>query len=88
MKGFPGARLQDMKHYSIPVLSAKPKDIIVHCGTNDLKNKISDEIIKEVNELGQLLQKESPGSDITVSSIINRKDNQGHRRPNSVCSFI
>ena len=62
---------------SIPVLSANPKHIIVHCDTNDLKNKRSDEIVKETNELCQLLQMESPGSDITVSSIINRKDNQG-----------
>ena len=71
VKCFPGARLQDMKHYSIPALSAKPKHIIVHCGTNDLRNKKTDEIVKETNELCQLLQKESPESDTTISSIIN-----------------
>ena len=64
-----------MRHYSIPALSVKPKHLIVHCGTNDLRNKKPDEIVKETNELCKLLQKESPESDITISSIINRKDN-------------
>ena len=79
VKCFPDARLQDMKYYSVPALSAKPKHIVVHCGTNDLKNKKPEEIVKETNELCQLLQKESPESDITVSSIIHRKDNQGSK---------
>ena len=79
-----------MKHYSIPVLSGKPKHFMEHCDTNDLKNKISDEIIKETNELFQLLQKESPGSDITVSSTINRKDNQGSKvsEVNNLLKFL
>ena len=80
VKCFPGARLQDMKHYSIPVLSAKPKHIIVHCDTNDLKNNRPDEIVKETNEL-------CPESDITVSSIINRKDNQS-RKVNEVNNLL
>ena len=44
-----------------------------------MRNKKPDEIVKETNELCQLLQKESPESDITISSIINRKDNQGSK---------
>ena len=55
VKCFPGARLQEMTHYSMPALSAMPKHIIVHCGTNYLRNKKSDEIVKEINELCQLL---------------------------------
>ena len=51
-----------MKHYRYRP-SAKPKHIIVHCGTNDLRNKKPDEIVKETNELRKLLQKESPESE-------------------------
>jgi len=38
---FPGASINDMKHYSIPILNKKPKNIILHIGTNDCKNSTS-----------------------------------------------
>ena len=85
VKCFPSARLQDMKYYSVPALPAKPKHIIVHCGTNDLKTKKPDEIVKETNELFQLLQKESPESDITVSSIIKLVNNEVNNLLKSSC---
>ena len=60
VKCFPGARLQDMKHYSIPALSVKPKHLIVHCGTNDLRNKKPDEIVKETNNYANCCQRRVP----------------------------
>ena len=32
---FPGARIADMKHYSVPLLMKQPERIILHIGTND-----------------------------------------------------
>lgn len=79
VKCFPGANLQDMKHYSIPALSAKPKHIILHCGTNDLHSKKPEEIINETGELCNYLQKKNPDADITISSIITRKGSQENK---------
>ena len=32
---FPGARMADMKYYSVPLLIKQPEPIILHIGTND-----------------------------------------------------
>ena len=48
IKCFPGARLRVMKHYSIPPLSTtKPKNVILHVGTNYLHNKKPADIMKD-----------------------------------------
>ena len=48
IKCFGGARLRDMKHYSIPPLpTTKPKNVILHVGTNDLHNKKPADIMKD-----------------------------------------
>ncbi|CAB4023654.1 Scavenger receptor cysteine-rich type 1 M130 [Paramuricea clavata] len=79
VKCFPGAKLSDMKHYSIPSLAIDPKHVILHCGTNDLQKKNPQEITKETGELCDLILANCPNTDITVSSILTRKDNQGNK---------
>jgi lysophospholipase L1-like esterase len=74
-----GAKLSDMKHYSIPPLTTDPKHVILHCGTNDLQTKSQQEITKETGELCDSILAISPNTDITVSSILTRKDNQGNK---------
>ncbi|CAB3981024.1 Hypothetical predicted protein [Paramuricea clavata] len=45
VKCFPGAKVDDLNHYCIPVLATKPKHAaITHCGTNDLRTKNPQEI--------------------------------------------
>ena len=44
VKTFPGARLKDMKHYINPTLESLPECIVIHAGTNDLKNKSTEMI--------------------------------------------
>ena len=68
IKCFPGARLRDMKHYSIPPLSTtKPKNVILHVGTNDLHNKKPSDIMKDARELCDQIQNTCPNSTITIS---------------------
>ena len=75
IKCFPGARLRDMKHYSIPPLSTtKPKNVILHVGTNDLHNKKPADIMKDARELCDQIQNTCPNS--TISSIITRNDDE------------
>jgi hypothetical protein len=79
VKCFPGAKLSYMKHYSIPPLGTDPKHVILHCGTNGLQNKSPQEITQETRELCDFILVNCPNTDITVSSILTRKDNEGNK---------
>ena len=46
VKAFPGAKVADMQHYVKPTLEQAPEEIVIHCGTNDLREK---EIILKVD---------------------------------------
>ena len=37
---FPGAKINDMFHYAIPLLEKKPDYVILHVGTNDAPSKL------------------------------------------------
>eukprot|EP00112_Aurelia_sp_Birch-Aquarium-sp1_P018843 Seg4563.1 transcript_id=Seg4563.1/GoldUCD/mRNA.D3Y31 product="AP-1 complex subunit mu-1" protein_id=Seg4563.1/GoldUCD/D3Y31 len=39
LKSFPGAIVDHMKHYMEPTISTNPDGIILHCGTNNLRNE-------------------------------------------------
>ena len=42
---FPGATVADMGHYIIPVIQKKSSNIILHVGTNDVKNLRSPTVL-------------------------------------------
>lgn len=79
IKCFPGAKVSDMKHYSIPPLATDPKHVILHCGTNDLQTKSPEEIVKETGELCDYILAKCPNTDITISSLTTRNDRQGNK---------
>ena len=39
VKAFSRATVNDMKHYCKPAVESKPDAVILHLGTNDLRNK-------------------------------------------------
>ena len=46
---FPGASSQEMTHYCIPTLKKdSPDTVIIHTGTNGIRNKEDEEIIKHI----------------------------------------
>ena len=45
---FPGANADDTESYIKPTLKNKPKRIIIHCETNDLKNSTPQSIAKNI----------------------------------------
>lgn len=47
VRSFPGATTADMEHYIQPSLATKPEAIILHVGTNDLKNSSSARNVAE-----------------------------------------
>ena len=74
VKTFPGAKVSDMKHYIKPTLSRTPDCLIMHIGTNDLKNSSPSEISSSISSFGQEIRKEVPNTNLVISEVIIRND--------------
>ena len=73
VKCFPGANVNDMKSYVIPSKTYNNDLIILHCGTNSLReNKKANEIANEIVEIAMDLKNED--NDIMISGIVPRND--------------
>ena len=75
VKTFPGAHVADMTHYVKPTLASNPAEVILHIGTNDLKNKSPSTLLKTVDNLGEMIT-ESKDVKLTLSEIITRCDDE------------
>ena len=53
---FPGATVQDMNDYIKPVLQRKPEKIILHVGTNNLRDDRPKDIKRKMSEVINLSQ--------------------------------
>ena len=51
VKAFPGASVEDMFHYIKPTTKHHPEEIILHVGTNDLKNSESRIVVERIVDL-------------------------------------
>ena len=72
-KHFSGANTTDMKSYLLPTKSRSPENIVLHCGTNDLKSENSaDEISNDITEVALLCK--SNNNNVLVSGIIPCSD--------------
>ena len=58
VRSFPGANTDDMELYIKPTLENKPKRIIIHCRTNDLKNSTPQSIAENILSLAKSSQQE------------------------------
>ena len=61
-----------MEPYIKPTLKNKPERIIIHCGTDDLKNSTPQSIAENILSLAKSSQQEN--NIVLVSSIVSRKD--------------
>ena len=77
VRSFPGATTADMEHYLQPSLAKKPKAIILHVGTNDLKTSSSARNVAEkIVDLGNIIATNSPNTSVTISAITQRSDEE------------
>ena len=78
VRSFPGA------------LDTKPKHAIIHCGTNDLRSRSSQEITKQMNHLCDFIVDKCPNIHITVSSLITRNDERDRKvtEVNTLLQFL
>ncbi len=72
VKSFPGATTEDMNSYIIPTLNRKPDCLLIHCGTNDLRNDDPETMANKIKDLAVKAKKEIPV--VFVSGILPRGD--------------
>ena len=75
VKSFRGATTKAMYHYMIPTVEKHPDVLIIHTGTNDLKEeKDPKEVARKVIDLAKKAQTYDPGMKVNVSLLTPRKD--------------
>ena len=76
VRSFPGATVGDMKHYLQPSLQLKPSEIVLHVGTNDLRDRSSRDVAEQIVDLGSLVSSSSPDTKVTISALTQRYDEE------------
>ena len=74
VKSFSEASVNDMFDYIQPTIRQHPEHIILHVGTNDLKNSNPRKVAEKIVDLGSLVETESPNTKVTISSLLTRSD--------------
>ena len=77
VKSFPGARIKDMKHYTIPTLEdLNPNEVVLHIGTNDLRDHEPREVAESIVDLANEIVHMRPEIEITFSEVLTRGDDK------------
>ena len=74
IKTFPDAKVSDMEYYVKPTLARAPDHLILHVGTNDVRQSTPQEITNAISMLGQQIKKELPTTNLAISEVITRND--------------
>ena len=77
MKSFSGSKIEDMTDYLKPVIRRKPDEIILHIGTNNLKDSSAtpQQLAGGISNLGTQMRNSSPSTKICLSALLIRNDN-------------
>ena len=73
-KSFPGASIEDMTDFIKPILRKKPDKIILHIGTNNLRNDEATTVADGITNLAHSIEQQCPDIEIIISAIITRSD--------------
>ena len=76
VKSFSGSKIEDMADYLKPLMRKTPHEIIVHVGTNDVKDdtKSAEVVAAGILNLGSQIKDNLPNTKVSISSLIVRKD--------------
>ena len=76
VKLFSGSKTEDMADYLKPLMRKTPDEIIVHVGTNDVKDdtKSAEVVAAGILNLGNQIKDKLPNTKVSFSSLIVRKD--------------
>ena len=73
MRCFPGATVSDMESYAILTVRTDPSEIILHVGTNDLRNRSPWEVAEGIINLCEDILQNTTAS-VTISGLTHRTD--------------
>ena len=89
VRSFPGATVDDMFDYLLPLLKKQPTNIILHVGSNDCPFKGYQGIVNELMNLRTFIQSVVPGVKIFLSCPVIRTDNsKANRASNDLITFM
>ena len=72
---FPGCSTLDMGDYLKPVIRKKPDKLVIHVGTNSLReSETPEKCASEIANLAKQVNDACPQTAVALSSIINRSD--------------
>ena len=87
-------QLEDMADYIKPIVGKKPRKIILHVGTNNVRQDKPKQLAKKIVDLANNIKTQHASAEICISSIIHRGDdsslnlkfNQVNERLKHLCS--
>ena len=76
VKSFSGSKIEDMRDFLKPLIRKKPDEVILHIGTNDVKDnsKTAEVVAAGILNLGTQVKESMPGTKVSFSSITVGKD--------------
>ena len=78
IQSFGGAKTKHMEYYFKPIVKLAPKQIIFHCGTNNLpSNEDPETIAKNIMNLAKNIKTDT--TKVAISGIIPRRDTFNHK---------
>lgn len=74
---FPGCSTLDMEDHIKPILRKKPDKLVIHVGTNSLREtETPEKCADEISNLAKMVLSSSPETTVALSSIITRIDDK------------
>ena len=74
IKSFSGARVEDMKDYLRPLIRKEPDELILHMGTNNIRDDDPREVAEGIVNVAFQIEQNSLNTNISISSILLRSD--------------
>ena len=74
VRSFPGALVEDLFYYIVPLLRKKPTNIIVHAGVNNTENNTASSIFSKLKKLQEFIKSNLPTCKVSFGTIIDRAD--------------
>ena len=75
VKSFSGARIADMEDYLKPLLRKEPDEIILHVGTNNIRDESPRSVAEGIVNVVTQIQQDFPSTRLAISPLLPRSDN-------------
>ena len=71
---FSGATIEDLHDYILPIPRKEPDNLIIHAGTNNIRNDTSEKIVEKLMKLHDHVSSIASTSKIALSDMILKKN--------------